>query len=111
MPSIRNLQNEDKEFIDEVKLWCRRQEMYEQKKEQIRKYVSPNRNDIFQQQQKLRMAMEDQFIQKNIQNSKALKDEPNQIFYKGFCTPYNLEATTIQINEKKELFEAINGRK
>jgi len=43
-------QNEDKEFKDELKFWYRRQEMYEQKKEQIRKYVSPNRNDIFQQQ-------------------------------------------------------------
>jgi uncharacterized protein VirK/YbjX len=100
-------QNEDKEFKDELKFQCRRREIYEQKKEQIRKYVSPTRNDILQQQLKLKMEMEDQFIQKNIENSKALKDKSNKTYCEGYCGLYNLDATTIQIKEKKEYLKQL----
>jgi len=39
--------------------------------------------------QKLRMAMEDQFTQKSIENSKALKNEPNQTYFEGYSIKHS----------------------
>ncbi|KAG0571770.1 hypothetical protein KC19_VG041000 [Ceratodon purpureus] len=50
LPSMRNLQNEDKEYKDQRKILFKKQELYEQIKEKIRKVVSPKRHDILLQQ-------------------------------------------------------------
>ncbi|XP_073396434.1 uncharacterized protein [Physcomitrium patens] len=109
--SLKNTQNEDKEFKDQLRVLYGKQERFAKKREHIQKTVSPKRDDVINSRQEMRNAMEDQLNQKCRTNKLLQKEEQNkahyEVYYNKYCGPHNLEATHNQIYKKKEYLKQL----